>query len=212
MWCFILISVVFLTGSEAAICEEQPQKDAADCGTYYSCGTGKPFKETCPPGLGFNPKKQVCDWADMIEECDVEAFLDFECPAFTAYDAPGSNQAFPFPGDCGKQIVCVPYEFEEFKRVPRLLSCDKPQVFNPETRQCDYYKEVAGCETYYPPVQKVKPVEDDVRRDVPERKTVSRTPTGRPNIPEVKRTVTTKTTKKPEEKTTKKPEESEDEE
>ncbi|OQR79973.1 putative chitinase 3-like [Tropilaelaps mercedesae] len=178
-------------------CKRMPKKkNPNDCGEYYLCLLGQPTQMHCSVGLAYNKQKGICDWADLVEDCDVEKFLEFECPDASAYEAPGTNQAFAHPTDCAKQLVCVQSSFGDYKKVPRLLSCDYPQVFNPEIGKCDYYKEVKGCETYYEELKrKVSPVKAASEIEagaIPDERVVPRHPTSRPG-PETRRTATNRT-------------------
>ncbi|KAL1431663.1 hypothetical protein MTO96_013776 [Rhipicephalus appendiculatus] len=106
----------------------------------------------CPPSLGYglayNERRGVCDWPDLVERCDAEAYLGFQCPEPTAYELQDFvNPPYAHPRDCAKHFVCVATYYG--KRLPRLLSCDEGTVFNPSTRTCDDPVNVPGCENYY---------------------------------------------------------------
>lgn len=122
--------------------------DPSDCGKFVNCVGGKGHKFDCPEGLAFNDQRGICDWPDLVERCDAEAYLGFQCPEATSYDLQDfANPPYPHPRDCAKHFVCVASYYG--KRLPRLLSCDYGLVFNPTTRLCDDPLNVHGCENYY---------------------------------------------------------------
>ncbi|CAN7991234.1 unnamed protein product [Ixodes pacificus] len=122
--------------------------DPSDCGKFVNCVGGKAHKFDCPEGLAFNDQRGICDWPDLVERCDAEAYLGFQCPEATSYDLQDfANPPYPHPRDCAKHFVCVASYYG--KRLPRLLSCDYGLVFNPTTRTCDDPLNVHGCENYY---------------------------------------------------------------
>uniref|UniRef100_A0A5S6QZQ3 Chitin-binding type-2 domain-containing protein n=1 Tax=Trichuris muris TaxID=70415 RepID=A0A5S6QZQ3_TRIMR len=43
--------------------------DPNDCTVFYRCTHGRRIKFTCPPGTGFNPQINVCDWKSNIPSC-----------------------------------------------------------------------------------------------------------------------------------------------
>ncbi|KAH9361641.1 hypothetical protein HPB48_005206 [Haemaphysalis longicornis] len=117
--------------------------DESNCGKFYNCVDGHGFPFDCPEGLAFNDKRGVCDWPDLVERCDAEAYLGFQCPEPTAYELQDFvNPPYAHPRDCAKHFVCVATYYG--KRLPRLLSCDHGTVFNPNTRTCDEPVNVPG--------------------------------------------------------------------
>ncbi|XP_064458995.1 protein obstructor-E-like [Ornithodoros turicata] len=119
-----------------------------DCGKFITCVDGKSFDFNCPEGLAYNQERGVCDWPDLVERCDAEAFLNFRCPEPSQYELQDFvNPPYAHPSDCAKHYVCVATFYG--KRLPRLLSCDYGNVFNPNTRACDEPINVPGCENYY---------------------------------------------------------------
>jgi len=45
--------------------------DEQDCSKFYKCQGGIPVSLSCPVGLRFNQKIQVCDWPDAVASCPV---------------------------------------------------------------------------------------------------------------------------------------------
>jgi chitinase len=49
--------------SPSFICKQDGlSPNPSDCGSYYNCVSGTPFKMSCMVGLHFNPTAKVCDW------------------------------------------------------------------------------------------------------------------------------------------------------
>ena len=71
------------------------------------------------------------------------AEIGFQCPELGSRPRFGDHDRVPHPTDCKQFYVC----YKTGK--PRLLSCDKPSVFNPEKAICDDQELVPGCEDYY---------------------------------------------------------------
>lgn len=108
--------------------------DASNCGDYVNCVEGVVHRLTCPHSLAWDPKLWVCNWPDLVETCDAEAFLGFSCPDASA------GQLHPHPKDLRKYFYCSE------KNQPRLLKCGSKHTFDPDTKRCQL---VDNEEDYY---------------------------------------------------------------
>uniref|UniRef100_A0A2M4BZ99 Putative cuticular protein analogous to peritrophins 3-e n=1 Tax=Anopheles marajoara TaxID=58244 RepID=A0A2M4BZ99_9DIPT len=111
--------------------------DRANCGQFKNCAGGTAYVLDCPLGLAFNSATYQCDWADLVEDCDAEAYLGFKCPP----QAPGLVQPVRFfraPDNCQKFFLCVDDR-------PRLNFCGPEQAFNELINACDGIANVTGC-------------------------------------------------------------------
>ncbi|XP_013105730.2 protein obstructor-E isoform X2 [Stomoxys calcitrans] len=123
-----------------------PIGDPAKCGVYHNCAHGEATLTKCPDGLAFNIDTYQCDWPDLAKDCNAEAFLGFVCPPSeedegkTNVDVTpeGELRYFPHPNSCKKYFVCV-------NGHPRLYTCGRYLAFNPESKLCDFYRNIPEC-------------------------------------------------------------------
>lgn len=87
--------------------------------------------------------------------CSAIEKYNFECPRIGLKQKFGDHDRLPHPTDCSLFYACLLRNGQ-----PRLLSCTKPTVFNPESGFCDDQENVPGCEDYY-----VKEPVDSKERD-----------------------------------------------
>ncbi|XP_050692032.1 protein obstructor-E-like [Eriocheir sinensis] len=120
--------------------------DSAQCGYFYNCVNGFPFRVDCPAGLAFSSATYRCEWPDESPDCDAAAFLGFSCPADV-----GSNQLlllgfqqFRSPRDCREFFICVGTS-------PRVQYCQLGLVFDEVNKTCVEPELVQGCQDYYTP-------------------------------------------------------------
>lgn len=123
-----------------------------------NCANGVGVVNTCPVGLAFNYDNYQCDWPDEVADCSPEGFLEFTCPppaSLKIIDEDGNEDIsavvayHKHPKACTKYFICDTGH-------PRLHSCGRFSAFNDETKQCDFYNHVKGCEnefkdSYYTP-------------------------------------------------------------
>ncbi|KAL9708391.1 hypothetical protein quinque_011909 [Culex quinquefasciatus] len=110
--------------------------DRSQCGQFMNCDNGKGHVLDCPYGLAFNSATYQCDWPDLVEDCDEEAYLGFRCPPQGELKAP--IRFFRAPDDCRKYFICVDDK-------PRVNLCGPEQAFNELIRACDGAENVTGC-------------------------------------------------------------------
>lgn len=120
--------------------------DKKDCRAFWTCVDGNGRRSVCPDGLGFNPKRGSCDWADSIENCNLEDYYDFKCPEDLDI-IHGDHVYYPFPGDCRKHFACIKGNGK--KALLRLLTCDVGLVYDADGERCTVPEKVQGCEDYY---------------------------------------------------------------
>ncbi|KAH8262812.1 hypothetical protein KR044_000594, partial [Drosophila immigrans] len=132
--------------------------DSTKCGVYRNCAHGVSSLTKCPEGLAFNEETYQCDWPDLVESCNAEAYLGFNCPepepvegAAPSVDASpeGELRYYRHPQTCKKYFVCV-------NGHPRLYNCGRYLAFNAETKLCDFYNKVPECYALLKEKQKQK--------------------------------------------------------
>jgi len=119
------------------------------CSEYVDCREGQPFQQSCGYGAVFD-EILGCVHPDETnrEGCTAEDVFGFKCPALTGDSLRfGDHDRVAHPTDCASFYACLA------TGKPRLLGCDNPKVFNPETGFCTEQHLVPGCENYYPPDQ-----------------------------------------------------------
>ncbi|XP_071546404.1 protein obstructor-E [Panulirus ornatus] len=119
---------------------------AGACETYFvKCVYGEPIDEPCTPGLAYDERIHGCNWPDLLEYCDSEKIVGFQCPSYVDSKDPAAK-FLPHPrypsGDCGRYIVCV-------NSLPRLVGCGDYTVFSAETLTCEDPKYVPKCGNYF---------------------------------------------------------------
>ena len=129
------------------------------CDQYVDCREGKSHIQDCAPGSVFDLDIGNCVHPDQTRRCVgnppiiILTLLSFlsrpGCTAFDQYQftcpGRGFNQRFgdhdrlAHPHDCSLFFACLS------NGAPRLLSCEAPKVFNPDTGLCDDRARVPGC-------------------------------------------------------------------
>jgi len=114
------------------------------CSQYVDCRAGEAHVQGCAVGVVFD---QVlgCVHPDETDRpgCSATDQYDFQCPHFGLQQRFGDHDRLPHPTDCKLYYACLR------NGLPRLNTCPKPQVFNPESGFCDDQENVPGCEGYY---------------------------------------------------------------
>jgi len=121
-----------------------PLPASESCRKYIDCKGGEGLIKSCGHGDVFD-ESLGCVHPDETDRsgCSSADGYEFECPALGTRLRFGDHDRVPHPTDCKKFYAC----FRHGK--PRVLSCDKPRVFNPEKAICDDQDLVPGCENYY---------------------------------------------------------------
>ncbi|KAM7351539.1 obstructor-E isoform 1-T1 [Cochliomyia hominivorax] len=117
--------------------------DSKNCGQFKNCASGRGYIFDCPDGLAWNPATYRCDWPDVVEDCDAEAFLGFKCPDLPPRSPllgePEEEYTFhPSPNNCQQYYLCI-------EGRPRRISCGEDQAFNQELKVCDDIENVNNC-------------------------------------------------------------------
>jgi len=111
--------------------------------TYLKCEEGVPHETGCEPGLVYDDRSHTCNWPDLLENCNSEAVVNFQCPGhvtgLSARFIPFPR--FAYPHDCTRYVVCV-------NNKPRLTGCGDGSGFNQETLTCDDLKHLPGCKPF----------------------------------------------------------------
>ncbi|XP_025073978.1 uncharacterized protein LOC112552591 [Pogonomyrmex barbatus] len=102
-----------------------------NCGSYYTCSSGKKILKTCPKNLHFNPMLYVCDYPENVN-CNAEsenepvASKDTKCRTSTGITK------IPHETDCNLYYVCE-------NGISTLKKCHSAElVFNPVLKVCDF--------------------------------------------------------------------------
>jgi len=119
------------------------------CSDYVDCREGQAFKQSCGYGAVFDPVLG-CVHPDQTtrEGCTATEVFGFKCPKHDGKFRFGDHNRVAHPTDCAYFYACLS------TGQPRLLGCEEPTVFNPESGVCEEAANVPGCENYYPPQQK----------------------------------------------------------
>lgn len=120
--------------------------DPSHCRAYINCANGIPTYVKCPIGLAFDEKTYQCDWPENVLNCDVEAYLNFRCPAGAL------DQQSYRTNNCRHFYSCT-------NGKPRLNACYKGMAFSEELSQCTDIENVPGCD--YPTSGKANYEDDD---------------------------------------------------
>ena len=121
----------------------------ADCGTYFNCQEGEPVTVTCPTGMQFNEKRQVCDCPskDTCKPASSSIYpispspsplpcplpsspSPLPSPTYSAFECPGT-MSYVNIDDCGTFFNCQ-------TRKPVLKNCPTGLQFNEGTQVCDW--------------------------------------------------------------------------
>ncbi|XP_025832634.1 chitin-binding domain protein cbd-1 [Agrilus planipennis] len=137
----------------------------SDCSKFYECSNGVPVEQSCPNGLLFNPKLNVCDYPENVHSCpgsddhhgghgghghhgsdennvnngnngsNSGSPVIGVCPAVDPLD---HSVYLPHKSDCSKFYECS-------NGVPIELSCPDGLVFNTDLSVCDYRANSSLC-------------------------------------------------------------------
>ncbi|CAG9834944.1 unnamed protein product [Diabrotica balteata] len=130
----------------------------SDCSKFCQCSNGVPYEHSCPDGLHFNPKLNVCDWPQNAGCGGSDIVTD---PTVTpTQDSGNSTNPTPAPNACQKEgVVCpavdgpdsVYFPLSDCSKfcqcsngVPYEHSCPDGLHFNPKLNVCDWPQN-AGC-------------------------------------------------------------------
>jgi len=119
------------------------------CQSFWDCRGGTAYLQTCPTGVIFDPQLATCATPDQSSrvECTTgeDSFLGFKCPSYTPDSKLrfGNHDRLPHPDNCQEYFTCLR------TGGPRLATCGRKMVFNPESAQCGDPKGVPGCEDYW---------------------------------------------------------------
>jgi len=119
------------------------------CAEYVDCREGQAFMQSCGHGAVFD-EQYGCVHPDETSRigCRAEDVFGFKCPDLGDEKRFGDHERLPHPEDCAFFYACLS------TGQPRLLGCEKPKVFEPESGLCKKQSLVPGCENRYP-------IEDD---------------------------------------------------
>lgn len=88
-------------------CEDQSgyfrMGDRSNCGQFKNCA----FIFNCPEGLAFSEETHRCEWPDMVNDCDVAAFIGFPCPHETRTASANHFNIYRSPSDCQVYCICL---------------------------------------------------------------------------------------------------------
>jgi len=118
------------------------------CSQYVDCRNGIGHVTNCGAGAVFD-EVSGCVHPDQTRRpgCSATEKYSFTCPSFGLYQRFGDHDRLPHPSDCSLFYACLR------NGAPRLLSCQAPTVFNPESGFCEDQDKVPGCEGFYPETQ-----------------------------------------------------------
>lgn len=80
-----------------------------------------------------------CDWPDLVNECDAEAFLKYKCPNPSENRTDSAEIKFYKTDDCQRYFRCK-------NGRPRLLVCGNGTAFEQTLNRCEAAQNVTGCE------------------------------------------------------------------
>jgi len=114
------------------------------CEKYIDCRNGVGRVLSCGAGAVFD-EQLFCVHPDQTLRpgCSAQEKYQFTCPSSGLTQRFGDHDRLPHPTDCSFFYACLS------NGAPRLLSCQKPTVFNPVTGFCEHQDKVPGCEGYY---------------------------------------------------------------
>ena len=49
--------------------------DPSDCHKFFRCSNGFLYSFTCAPGTAFDPVLKICNFEDLVPECESSIFL-----------------------------------------------------------------------------------------------------------------------------------------
>lgn len=119
-------------------------EDRAICNKFYYCVEGKFNAIECPDGLVFSEKTGICNWPDEAQKsgCGSKELFNFTCPVVDETIA-ATHPRYADPDDCQFFYVCINGQ------TPRRNGCKLGQVFNDETKKCDWVRMVPECKDFY---------------------------------------------------------------
>jgi len=114
------------------------------CTQYVDCRDGVANILNCGAGAVYD-EIAGCVHPDQTTRkgCSATEKYGFQCPTFGLTQRFGDHDRLPHPTDCSLFYACLR------NGLPRLLSCQRPTVFNPESGLCEDQTVVPGCETFY---------------------------------------------------------------
>jgi len=114
------------------------------CDQFVHCRAGEWHVQGCAVGVVFD-ELLGCVHPDETDRpgCSATDQYEFQCPHFGLQLRFGDHDRLPHPTDCKLYYACLR------SGLPRLNTCPKPKVFNPESGTCDDQDNVPGCEGYY---------------------------------------------------------------
>jgi len=140
-----------------------PVAPEISCSQYVDCRNGVGYLTNCGAGAVFD-EAVGCVHPDQTSRagCSASEKYDFICPTFGLYQRFGDHDRLPHPSDCSLFYACLR------NGEPRLLSCQAPKVFNPESGFCEHQDEVPGCQGFYPEtlLQDKKELAEKIREEL----------------------------------------------
>jgi len=117
---------------------------AVSCTQYVDCRDGVANILNCGAGAVYD-EIAGCVHPDQTTRkgCSATEKYGFQCPTSGLTQRFGDHDRLPHPTDCSLFYACLR------NGLPRLLSCQRPTVFNPESGLCEDQAVVPGCETFY---------------------------------------------------------------
>jgi len=121
-----------------------PMATEVSCSQYIDCRNGVGHILGCGAGAVFDEVKG-CVHPDETDRpgCTAEDMFNFKCPSSGLTQRFGDHDRLPHPTDCSLFYACLR------NGSPRLLSCQKPTVFNPQSGLCEHQDHVPGCQDFY---------------------------------------------------------------
>ncbi|CAH0559067.1 unnamed protein product [Brassicogethes aeneus] len=119
-------------------------EDTNICDKFYYCVDGQFNMITCPNGLVYNDKVGICSWPDEAKKtgCSSSEVFKFDCPKVNESFAM-THPRFADPDDCQFFYVCVNGD------TPRRSGCRLGQVFDDESKKCEWARQVPECADWY---------------------------------------------------------------
>jgi len=140
-----------------------PVDPEISCSQYVDCRNGVGYLTNCGAGAVFD-LVWGCVHPDQTNRpgCSASEKYNFVCPTSGLYQRFGDHDRLPHPSDCSLFYACLR------NGAPRLLSCQAPKVFNPESGFCEPQDKVPGCQGFYPEKEKVErdKLEEEIRKEL----------------------------------------------
>lgn len=105
-----------------------------DCNMFYKCFTHKAFKSQCQIGLHFNEERQYCDYPEEAKCKSSTSFIQANVNMPTVPLCPKVDKTvnFPVEGAFNMYFTCN-------DGIAYLMECEKEELFNPMTKQCQRF-------------------------------------------------------------------------